>query len=80
MDDIWNRVEKAGVDHAMRCAAIGSRDTVRKKLRDFIYMTKADEIMVTANIFDHAARLKSFSIAAELRDELETEQTAQNCA
>lgn len=73
MDAIWNRVEKAGVDHAMRYAAIGGRDTVRRKLRDFISMTNADEIMVTANIYDQGARLKSFEIAAELFDELNRE-------
>lgn len=70
MDDIWNRVEKASVDHAMYYAAVGGRETVRQKLHDFIELTQADEIMVTANIFDHQARLKSFEIAADLFSEI----------
>ncbi len=74
MDTVWNRVEKAGVDHAMRYAAVGGRDTVRKKLHEFIRMTNADEIMVTANIYDHPARLKSFRIAAELFAEFNAEE------
>ena len=64
----------------MRYAAIGGRDTVRKKLREFLYMTNVDEVMVTANIFDQTARLKSFGIAAELIKELNGEETKQNCA
>ena len=64
----------------MRYAAIGGRDTVRKKMREFIYMTNVDEVMVTANIYDHEARLKSFGIAADLFNELGAEKAEQDCA
>jgi hypothetical protein len=37
---------------------------------DFIRTTSADELMVTAHVFDHAARLRSFEIAASVRDQL----------
>ncbi|WP_430475221.1 LLM class flavin-dependent oxidoreductase [Thalassospira lucentensis] len=80
MSEIWNRVEKAGVDHAMRYAAIGGRDTVAQKLREFAYMTNADEIMVTANIYDQAARQKSFKIAADLFHEMNAKSSEQDCA
>jgi luciferase family oxidoreductase group 1 len=46
-------------------AVVGSRDTVRQGLADFIARTGADELMVTASIFDHAARVRSFEITAE---------------
>jgi len=39
---------------------------VRDGLDDFIRRTGADELMVTANIFDHAKRKRSFEIVAEL--------------
>lgn len=51
-------------------SVVGSPQTVRQGLSDFARRTGADEIMVTAQIFDHAARLRSFQIAAEVRDEL----------
>jgi len=35
-------------------------------LDEFIARTGADELMVTANIFDHAKRKRSFEIVAEL--------------
>ena len=39
---------------------------MRRGLDDFIRRTGADELMVTANIFDHAKRKRSFEILAEL--------------
>ena len=59
--------ERTILDQVLSCAAIGSPDTVRKALQTFIARTGADELMVTAQIFDHAARLRSYQIAAEVR-------------
>jgi len=52
------------VGHALSCRAVGSPATVRRRLTDFIEQTGADELMMTGNIFDHPARLRSFEIAA----------------
>ena len=43
-------------------------DTVRRQLQAFIERTGADELMITAQIFDHQARLRSYEIAAQARD------------
>ena len=51
---------------ALGCAIVGGPDTVRRGLDDFIRRTGADELMVTANIFDHVKRKRSFEIVAEL--------------
>jgi len=51
---------------ALGAAIVGGPDTVRRGLEDFISRTGADELMVTANIFDHAKRKRSFEIVAEL--------------
>jgi luciferase family oxidoreductase group 1 len=64
----WSEIEMAGVEHALRYSAVGSPLTVRRWLESFIELTKADEIMVTAQIFDHPARLRSIEIVAGLRD------------
>jgi hypothetical protein len=47
---------------------IGSRETVQRGLRGFIERSAADELMISAQIFDHAARLRSFEIVAQARD------------
>ncbi|WP_174301304.1 LLM class flavin-dependent oxidoreductase [Caulobacter sp. S45] len=58
-------MERAQVDHALSCAVVGGPETVRAGLQAFAARTGADELMVTAQIFDHSARLRSFEIAAE---------------
>ncbi len=69
IDDIeayWTSGEKAHVSQMLRYAIIGSRQTVERKLAAFIRETKADEVMVTAPIFDHEKRKRSFSILMEV--------------
>lgn len=62
--------ERAMLDVLMSCAAIGSAETVRATVRGFIEAYKPDELIVTAQIYDHAARVRSFEIAAGVRDSL----------
>ncbi|WP_394788697.1 LLM class flavin-dependent oxidoreductase [Rhodoferax sp.] len=62
--------DAAMVNSALSCAAVGSPDTVRQALRNFIERTGADELMLTSQIFDHAARKRSYEIAAEVRESL----------
>jgi luciferase family oxidoreductase group 1 len=57
---------KAMLADVLACSAIGSPDTVRRDLASFIDRTKPDELMLTSQIFDHAARLRSYEIAADL--------------
>ena len=73
IDDIekfWTPAEKAGVQHSLAYAVVGSRDTVKDKLRSFIAWTDADELMITAHIHDHTARVRSYELLASARDEL----------
>ncbi len=66
----WSEVEMAGVRHALAHTIVGSPSTVRKGLEDFMALTKADELMITGQIYDHAARLHSFDIVADIHEEL----------
>lgn len=65
-----NPQERSMLDQVLSCAAIGTRDTVTHILKDFIEQTGADELMITSQIFDHSARLRSFEITAEIREAL----------
>ena len=67
MEGRWSDLEKAGVEHAMAYAAIGSADTVGRQLASLIDATGADELMLTAQLYDHAARVRTFEIVAGLR-------------
>jgi luciferase family oxidoreductase group 1 len=63
---------KAMLDHSLACAVVGSPEAVRDGVREFIARTGADELIVTAQIFDHEARKRSYSILAEARASLAT--------
>jgi luciferase family oxidoreductase group 1 len=67
-DDRLLPQERAMLAHALSCSVVGSPETVRRGIARFIAETGADEIMVTAQMFDHAARLRSFEITASVRD------------
>ncbi|MEI9815092.1 MAG: LLM class flavin-dependent oxidoreductase [Acidobacteriota bacterium] len=70
IDDYASPAEKELLDHTLSFAVIGSRDTVREGLRKMIAEIQPDEFMITANVYDHAARLRSFELVAEIRDRL----------
>jgi luciferase family oxidoreductase group 1 len=57
--------EKAGVDRALACAVVGDPATVRAGVDAFIARHRPDELLLTANVFDHAARERSFGMAME---------------
>jgi luciferase family oxidoreductase group 1 len=52
------------LEHALACAVVGSPETVRAGIEAFAARTGADELMITAQIHDHAARVRSFEITA----------------
>jgi luciferase family oxidoreductase group 1 len=58
-------VAQAILAEATTCSVVGSPETVKRGVQAFIDRTGADEIMVAGQIFDHAARLQSYEIAAQ---------------
>ena len=79
IDDIeayWTPVEKLGVERALACAVVGDLDTVQQGLADFIARHRPDELMLTANIFDHGLRRRSFELAMQARGDSVGQQGA----
>jgi luciferase family oxidoreductase group 1 len=73
IDDIetyWSAPEKQMVERALACAVVGAPDTVTQGIAAFIARHKPDELLITANVFEHTARRHSFEIAAGARDAL----------
>ncbi|SKA20867.1 LLM class flavin-dependent oxidoreductase [Consotaella salsifontis] len=66
IEDVLDPAEIAQVSHALACSAAGSPDTVRSQVIALIERTRPDEVIVTGQIHDHAARLRSFEIAADI--------------
>lgn len=57
---------RAMLDQALSCSAVGSPDTVRGRLSDFVQTYQPDEIIVASQIWDHAARKRSYEILGEV--------------
>lgn len=69
IDDIesyWSPFEKTQAQSMLACSFAGSPDTVRRELTAFVERTRADEVIVAAGVYDHAARVRSYEILADL--------------
>lgn len=62
MDGQWSPMEKEQVEHTLRQAIVGGPATVRERMLSFIEQTGANELMITAHVHDHAARVRSYEI------------------
>jgi len=70
MEGRWSAAERAQVERMARVSVVGAPATVRAGLRALLAETGADEFNATGQIYDHAARLRSFEIAAEAGEAL----------
>jgi luciferase family oxidoreductase group 1 len=66
MDEFWSGAEHAAIAQRAKYTAIGSMSTVRDRLHQILTETAADEVILTGQIHDHAARLRSFEITAQI--------------
>jgi luciferase family oxidoreductase group 1 len=58
--------DKRVLDDILSCSVAGAAKTVQAGIADFAARTKADELIITSHIYDHAKRLRSFEIMAEV--------------
>jgi alkanesulfonate monooxygenase SsuD/methylene tetrahydromethanopterin reductase-like flavin-dependent oxidoreductase (luciferase family) len=56
---------RAMLQNFLTCSAIGSPATVRREVKAFVERTGADELIVTSQIFDPEARLRSYELLME---------------
>ena len=70
MEGRWSPMEQARVEQRTRVSAVGAVDTVRERLAAILAATRADELVLTAHIYDHAARLRSFELASHVLQEI----------
>jgi len=71
VDDLERRLlpmHRMMIEEMLSCTVVGSGEAVRRGLRAFVDATGADELMIASQIFDHAARLRSYELTAAARD------------
>ena len=66
---------RLSVESLLSCSAIGSPDTVRRQVQEFAERTQADELIVTSQIYDPQARIRSYELLAEVAMEGEASET-----
>ncbi|HTP40227.1 MAG TPA: LLM class flavin-dependent oxidoreductase [Steroidobacteraceae bacterium] len=64
LEQVTPAADLAGVVATMRYASIGTRDRVLANLAEIAGRTQADELIIAAPMFDHAARMHSYELIA----------------
>ena len=62
----WSPMEQAQVSQFLGAAIIGGPDTVKAELEEFQARTGADELMINSDFYNHADRLRSYEIVADV--------------
>jgi luciferase family oxidoreductase group 1 len=70
MDGLWSPAEREQVSRMLWASAVGSPDTVVAQLNRLLELTQADELIVAGAFHDPAARLRSLSLLAGVREQL----------
>jgi luciferase family oxidoreductase group 1 len=70
IDAYWSAAEKAMVERSLAVSFVGCVDTIERGLAAFIDSLQPDELMITAHLYDQAARLRSIELIAQVRDNL----------
>jgi luciferase family oxidoreductase group 1 len=79
IDDIesfWSPMEKAQASRMLHYSFVGAPETVRRGLEHFIANTGVDEVMVASAIHDHAKRVRSYEMLAEVVRDLNAAEAA----
>jgi alkanesulfonate monooxygenase SsuD/methylene tetrahydromethanopterin reductase-like flavin-dependent oxidoreductase (luciferase family) len=57
--------ERRGLQQALAWSVVGDVGQVGRWLKEFVALTKADELIIDARIHDPAARCRSYQLAAQ---------------
>lgn len=79
IDDIesfWSPMEKTQASRMLHYSFVGAPETVRRGLEHFIANTGVDEVMVASAIHDHAKRVRSYEMLAEVVRDLNAAEAA----
>ena len=65
-----NDVEWAGLNQSLACSFVGSPQTVARGLQGFLAATRADELILSAHVYEQRARLRSIELTSGVRDQI----------
>ena len=80
IESLWSPAEKAHVARMTRYSLVGSPATLREQLELLLEQTAADELILTAQIYDHQARKRSFELAACVFEQFNAQRAPSQAA
>ncbi|MNL88304.1 hypothetical protein D3C87_2179340 [compost metagenome] len=66
MEGLWTPPEEEFVKAKMHYSIFGGPESVRKGLEKLVQETKADELMIVSDAYEHSDRLRSFEIISKV--------------
>ena len=66
MEQLLDAYEAEQINQMLACTFVGSKQTLREDMESFLEQTQVDEIMASAHIFDHDAKLNSYKLFSEV--------------
>jgi luciferase family oxidoreductase group 1 len=76
IDTYWSVDERVQAQRMLAMSVVGSPDTVRTKLEGILAQTRANELMIVSDVYDHALRLRSYEYIAQVMLALNSEKTS----
>jgi Spy/CpxP family protein refolding chaperone len=70
MELLWSKPERAAVENRLRAAIVGSEATVRAGLEKLVRDTRADEVIVVTDTYEHSDRMDSYERVARIAAEI----------
>src|SRR6266404_749753 len=70
MELLWSEPERVAVENRLRAAIVGSNETVRAGLDSLVSRTRADEVIVVTDTYEHSDRIDSYERVARIAAEI----------
>jgi luciferase family oxidoreductase group 1 len=70
MDEIWTAEERVLVGTRLAASIVGGPETVARRLNAFLEQTRADEVMINSDAYEHAHRLRSYEIVSQVMNRI----------
>ena len=68
IEEYWTPMEKAQVSQMLSRSIVGAPATVSAGIAALVEETGADELIIVSDVYEHAARLRSFELISTTRD------------
>ncbi|KQC33617.1 hypothetical protein AAU57_10005 [Nonlabens sp. YIK11] len=75
-DDLQQVMQHPQIHQMLKYSFIGSKETVKEQVKDFLKQTNADELIAVCNIYDINDKIKSYTSFANIMKELAAEKEA----